>query len=372
MKLVDFCRDSIKSDFKFRGDEELPKYTRIKQKEFLVKVKGDEFGTPLASEFVDEPIGMSPLNYQKELQYAGKTMTDRNTVREFLKDKDASRFNVVISDSLLATLKESKWWGTFGNQLEVSPSLVVENTKLTTGSISYNNISKQPGLIEKVRSLLKKKKSKPVDEIQTPGHLDLKAGEVAIDVLGFFDILKVETGKEEEFVDKIDSYITLLKKAQSLHQTAQSEKLIKMLVNHIYESILSVSKFSHYVTVEELQKLQSKCERVLDIDYISNFGRVIPDNVAALKLEADDLGVFDNYLVLHYNPNGETWSTEEERRAQEAAKRDPVLFGVINHSNKLFKIADWVDLYCDLTWDDIVNLIATEDISKEDLIDKAV
>lgn len=31
------------------------------------------------------------------------------------------------------------------------------------------------------------------------------------------------------------------------------------------------------------------------------------------------------------------------------AKKDPILFGVIRNSDKLYYIADWVDEYCDLT-----------------------
>ena len=42
--------------------------------------------------------------------------------------------------------------------------------------------------------------------------------------------------------------------------------------------------------------------------------------------------------------------TEEEKRI----KKDPILFGVIYGSNKLYYIADWVDEYCDLTWDQVV------------------
>lgn len=36
-------------------------------------------------------------------------------------------------------------------------------------------------------------------------------------------------------------------------------------------------------------------------------------------------------------------------------RKDPILFGVIAGSNKLYFIGDWIDEYCDLRFDDVVN-----------------
>lgn len=368
MKLVDFCTDSIRKDFKFKCDENLPKYLRLNSKgQFKVKVPADEFGTPFLGNMTDEPIGMSPLNYQQELQEAGMTLTT-NSVKDFIKAADANNFNLTISDSLLATLKESKWWGNSNasNLITSQPPIVIQKN---LGNEENEKVIK-PGF-SKLIGLFKKNKKTPKDE--SPKQEKEKSSESKIEVSKFFDLVKVETGKEKDFIERIDAYISLIKKSQALHQTAQSEKLIQLLINHVYESVVSVSGFNHYVTVEELSKLQAQCERVLDIDYISNFGRVIPDKVAALKIKADELGVFDNYLILHYNPKGETWKTEEEKRKEEFARRDPILFGIINNSNRLYKIADWVDIYCDLTWEDIIDKISVGDTTTEvvdDILDK--
>jgi hypothetical protein len=78
--------------------------------------------------------------------------------------------------------------------------------------------------------------------------------------------------------------------------------------------------------------------------------------VVEAKKEADKLKVFDNYAVLYFSPKGKK---EEEILTKEEKKRaaDPILFGVINNSNKLYYIADWVDEYCDLTLDKLLDKI---------------
>ena len=204
----------------------------------------------------------------------------------------------------------------------------------------------------------KKPEKKVVEKVRNwLGDLITKkeSEEVLIDVSEIFNLVKVETGKEREFIERISSYVTLIKKSTAMHQTAQTEMLLKQLIIHIYESILSIHGLNKYVTVDNLIELQKKCDRKIDIDYLANFTRIIPDDVVKEKLRADNLLVFDNYMVLHYDPDSKsTAKTEAEIQREAARKRDPILFGLISGSNKLYFIADWVDELCDLTWDDII------------------
>lgn len=181
-----------------------------------------------------------------------------------------------------------------------------------------------------------------------------------IDVSDIFDQVHVEVGKEREFVERVRIYCDLITKARKMGQVAQEEKLLRALVVHVYESVLAVSGFSQYIELKQLQDLQKKCKRLLDLDYITNFTRIIPPEVAERKIKADELHVFDNYVVLHYDPTGAmTAMTEEEEQREIRRKADPVLFGVIEGSTKLYYIGDWVDEYCDLTWDQIVEKIGS-------------
>ena len=67
--------------------------------------------------------------------------------------------------------------------------------------------------------------------------------------------------------------------------------------------------------------------------------------------------VFDNYVVMHYDPQGKH---KEETRKEEAKRKDPILFGLIAGSRKLYYIADWVDEYCNLTLEKFVETLGTD------------
>ena len=101
-----------------------------------------------------------------------------------------------------------------------------------------------------------------------------------------------------------------------------------------------------------------KISKLLDtLSWIKNYSKIIPDKVVEVKEKADKLNVFDNYVVLHFSPNndGEKMTKEEKRKAA-----DPILFGVIKDSNKLYYIGDWVDIVCDLTLDKLLDTIDEE------------
>ena len=54
----------------------------------------------------------------------------------------------------------------------------------------------------------------------------------------------------------------------------------------------------------------------------------------------------------------------KETAYEEAKRRDPIIFGVIAGSKKLYYVADWIDEYCDLTLDAFVDALGIE---KDDL-----
>ena len=105
-------------------------------------------------------------------------------------------------------------------------------------------------------------------------------------------------------------------------------------------------------------------EKGVRLDYIKNFVRVIPPSILEIKNKVDDLGLFDNYVIMHYDPNNE--STKMTNEEIEKAK-DPILFGLIKGSSKLYYIGDWVDDYCDLTLDKLIDEVGEDGIDEERL-----
>ena len=294
------------------------------------------------------------LEGEKEIEATDKILKGLSRVKEFLGDSNARKFNISISEKLLKILKENNSLisGRIRNQIFVNnndDSVKYVNTNMN----SSGNKKEKKGFLEKLFG--KRKKTITEDKIEEPKKL------YEINVIELFDQVKILAGKEKEFKERTEAYMSLIHKATVLNQQAQLEKLISELVIHIYESVLAVSGINHYITMSDLVTLQKKCEKQLDIDYIKNFTRVIPDSVAEKKVLADNLQVFDNYVILYYDPTGKSFSlTEYEKAEEERIKKDPILFGVIKDSDKLYYIDSWIDDLCDLTWDQVVEKLSED------------
>lgn len=181
-------------------------------------------------------------------------------------------------------------------------------------------------------------------------------------IMAFFDSIKktVNDLDKKHIDDVLKKYSITLENAENNNQIALAERIKDFAIILKFELLLSTTKFNKYLTEEQISKfydMTSVHERYktnLHLTYIKNFLKVIPENVTELKKEADTLKVFDNYVILHYDYNGKSIG---ETKAEEAKRKDPILFGVIQNSRKLYYIGDWVDEYCDLTLDVIIKRI---------------
>ena len=107
-----------------------------------------------------------------------------------------------------------------------------------------------------------------------------------------------------------------------------------------------------YVTEEQIYDFYKSIneDKDLKLTWIANFTRIIPSDLVKLKKTLDNKELFDNYVILHYDPEGTAMDLTEE---QKEIKRDPILFGVMQNSRKLYYVGDWKDEYCDLTLEDM-------------------
>ena len=123
----------------------------------------------------------------------------------------------------------------------------------------------------------------------------------------------------------------------------------------------------YYYVIDEqtIVDFIKKCEKGLSLDYIKNFARPIPQEVVNKISKLNELEIFDNYVVLHYDPEELSYKETEYERAK---RKDPIIFGLIAGSKKLYYVTDWIDEYCDLTLEKFVDTLGIE---KENLyIDK--
>ena len=150
-------------------------------------------------------------------------------------------------------------------------------------------------------------------------------------------------------------YEKALKQAMELHQTALVDKLKSLIEIYKFEVVLYENDLRKYLTEEQIVKFyknHAKEDKALKLTWIKNFTRVIPQDIYKIKKRVDEMNVFDNYVILHYDPKD---ISEDETKEEKELRRDPILFGVIKDSRKLYYIADWKDEYCDLTLDVLLN-----------------
>ena len=212
-------------------------------------------------------------------------------------------------------------------------------------SNTYNsaNDEKKVSFFDKLLSLFVKKK---------------KEEEKPLDALAFFSMVKL-TSKESAstYRDRVSTYLKAVHDAASVGQTALMENLLRGMVTSKYEAVLYSEGLYYVVTEQQIVDFVKKCEKGIKLDYIKNFTRPLPSEVIERINKINNLEIFDNYVVLYYDPDGKIY---QETAHEEAKRRDPILFGVIAGSNKLYYIADWVDEYCDLTLEKFIDVIGVK------------
>lgn len=355
----------FRNETEIEVDKELPKYKNLIKETKKIGSKDnirDEVNGDISLTFSkivqEDPDSVTPDEFMflqdESRKRALESISKMKNFSEVIGTEDAGLFNIRISSYLLKVLKDHGPRLRINNLLNASidREFEVENV---IDSKDRKQETFRERLAKKINKVLlgepKKKKTKG-PEPQDPEKV------YELSVLDLFDQVKIISGQEREFKERTEAYMSLIQKSLTLHQEAQVEELISKLTIHIYESVLAASGFNHYIELKDLVELQLKCEKELDLDYIKNFVRIIPDEVVEKKVIADNLQIFDNYVVLYYDPDGKAFKlTEQEERR---ARKDPILFGVINSSPKLYYVADWVDEYCDLTWDQVVEKLGED------------
>jgi hypothetical protein len=158
----------------------------------------------------------------------------------------------------------------------------------------------------------------------------------------------------KEFHDKNSEIDKLIANAIALGQTTLVEELKKNKSSKSFENVLFAKNRKRYITESQLLEFGKKCEKGLCLDHIKDFTRVIPESVLIEKLACDEDMLFDNYVILHYDPDNKA-TTEKARKKEEVKRKDPILFGIVQNSRNLYFVADWKDELCNLTLQDIID-----------------
>lgn len=215
-------------------------------------------------------------------------------------------------------------------------------------------MTRELNVMEKIiRRVLNKEKADENEDVQVSIE----------DIANMFDVVKDKLGDERKYADRVVPIIRAMQKAEQFGQVSRKEKLFRDLLINKYESILFSAGFCRYIDEGELVSLERSInttkKKSLDICFVENYTKNIPDNVGDRMIEAEMLEIFDNYAVLYYSDR-----TVDDLPNEEKRKIDPILFGVINGISRLYYIGDWVDGDDDLTW-----AVVEENISDKNRIE---
>lgn len=177
-----------------------------------------------------------------------------------------------------------------------------------------------------------------------------------------FKLIKKKMGilekyKYEKWIKKLEKAV---KEAEKNGQIAFSEELMKRLLILIKEIEFISKGGKMFINSKVIDFFKNKTERNLNLTNIKNFARPIPKNILNEKKKYEN--IFDDFCILHTDSKNVVKETEKEK--SEKRKRDPILFGLIEFSERLYFIADWEDKLCDLTLDEIIDEL---DIDEKDI-----
>lgn len=232
-------------------------------------------------------------------------------------------------------------YGSFGNP---AMDTVVSNYN-TQLQIAMEKSAKN-NIFDKIKSLFKKKES------------EVKEDEKYMDALQFFSMVKASSKESvATYRDRVSDYLKSIHNAVTVGQTALVEDLLRGLVTNKYESVLFAEGLYYVVNEQQMVSFVKQCEKGIKLEYVKNFTRPMPQDIVDKIAKINQLEVFDNYVVLYYDPDGKIY---KETAREEAKRKDPIIFGVIAGSEKLYYVADWVDEYCDLTLEAFIDAIGVK------------
>jgi hypothetical protein len=176
-------------------------------------------------------------------------------------------------------------------------------------------------------------------------------------VAEFFASVKNSAGELSVVEERARGFEDMLRNARASGQKALAEKLIAGARHQRAEAQLVAIGLTKFVEEETIVQFVKKSPKGLSLTWVANFGRPIPEDVVARKSRADELGLFDNYAVLHYDPGQKSFM---ETEAEKAARKDPILFGLMDGRRSLYFVGDWIDELCDLTLDQLADRVGSE------------
>lgn len=141
-------------------------------------------------------------------------------------------------------------------------------------------------------------------------------------------------------------------------QDALGEKILRELNLATKESVLYAKGITKYIERSDAIKFKRNLNKGHISDtLLKDYTRIIPKDVLTKKKAVD--GCFDDYVIFHYW-NEKADDVKNMTPDEKTKMRDPILFGVLKETDRLYFVADWIDEHCDLTFDEMVDVLGKD------------
>ena len=171
----------------------------------------------------------------------------------------------------------------------------------------------------------------------------------------YFDYLKgcKKTITTEALKSSFDTFIKLAEKYQKLGQVESLKKLCFLADTLVKEEKLIDLGITTYVYKDAIEDyIEHVADKTVKIIELSRYMREVPDEFVEVVEKTRDL--FNEFYVIFTDYTGK----EERKVEKERRDKDPILFGVFKDgtsvADRFYFLGDWVDEYCDLTLDKLV------------------
>lgn len=175
---------------------------------------------------------------------------------------------------------------------------------------------------------------------------------------------KLNTHEIRKHEAQINKLTKLIIKSGMIGQIALQEKFAHELSICVRELEAYVYGIKYYVDKSVINKYKNKVKdvKVIMCD-LEEYPRIIENKIHRKIKNVVKKNLFDKYYVLYLDySNG----TSEESKPIKTTKskiieKDPILWGVYNElPDRLYFILDWIDEYCDLTFDELMDRVRDE------------
>lgn len=250
------------------------------------------------------------------------------------------------------------------NDISIISTNINENNDVFTNTSKSTYKSKTPATKNKKT---KSQKSEPItgeviDKVlpmNMTNAITPSSDDITLTPSEYFHKIKgmMEENTEENMSTLITNALTLLKKPIITGQSRMAKNIFNTTQVLMKELEAVNNGFTTYVKRETLlyyiDKVSSKVAKIINL---TDYEREIPDDVFERLLIAKN--IFDDFVVVFTDYTGESERKIEKRKRD----KDPILFGLFLvpgedqtvYFPRFYFIGDWVDQYCDLTLDKMI------------------